>query len=165
MKIMKTSLPADSLLWQQLPAIHYKDAYTGPLPHPTNLLAITQAFVFSAPRWVEHLLHFRDAIVKWFGLKTDKQGTARLTLTPGEQAGIFTVITKNDHELIMGTDDKHLDFRVSLYLRQHALVCSTIVYFNNRWGRFYFFFVKPFHRLIVPVMVKSALMHLKASEN
>ncbi|HEY9262890.1 DUF2867 domain-containing protein [Chitinophaga sp.] len=72
-----------------------------------------------------------------------------------------------EKELILGENDKHLDFRVSLYLQQQPaaqqLLCTTTVHYNNRWGKRYFFFVKPFHRLIVPVNIKSTIHQLRTA--
>lgn len=113
-------------------------------------------------------MHIRDGIVRRMGLKTTshRKFKPQLAFVPGEKAGIFNILDKNDRELILGEDDKHLNFRVSLYLQPpesapQQLVCTTTVHYNNAWGRLYFFFVKPFHRLIVPAILKNTVYQLR----
>ncbi len=66
-----------------------------------------------------------------------------------------------DDELLLGGDDQHLDFRFSLLLRQgeasQDVFATTTVHFHNLWGRLYFFFVAPFHRQVIPAMLRHAL--------
>jgi hypothetical protein len=38
---------------------------------------------------------------------------------------------------------------------------TTLVHFNNRWGRAYFFCIKPFHRLIVAGMMSRTARLLR----
>ena len=62
----------------------------------------------------------------------------------------------------MGLDDRHLDFRVSLRLLRSddaagVLQLTTTVTFHGRLGRLYFALVRPFHRRIVPAMLRSAV--------
>jgi hypothetical protein len=61
-----------------------------------------------------------------------------------------------------------LNFRVSLFLKQQApgtnykeLTVSTAVEFNNWFGRLYFLPVPPFHKLIVPAMLKGIVKELE----
>jgi len=165
---MMPKVPQDSLLHRQTAAVDYLDCFAANIPanHPVSITATALAFATGAPGWIRKLLKLRDSIVGRFGLKTAKKLTtaSSLTLSPGDQLGIFKVLDKNDKELILGENDKHLDFRVSLYLQQQPaqqqLLCTTTVHYNNRWGRIYFFFVKPFHRLIVPAIIKSTLGQL-----
>ena len=64
---------------------------------------------------------------------------------------------------IMRMDDSHLLFYVSVFIcpeeggRQTTEV-STWVKYHNRIGRVYFFFIKPFHRVIVPLVSKRVLI-------
>ena len=75
---------------------------------------------------------------------------------------------KTDNEVILGEDDKHLDFRVSLLLdklasktEQKNLTITTTVKFNNSFGRLYFLPVRAFHKLIVPTMLKGIIKQLE----
>lgn len=63
--------------------------------------------------------------------------------------------------LVMGEDDRHLDFRVVLDVAgeaaARAVTVATVVRYRNAFGRAYFALVRPFHRLVVPAMVRSGL--------
>ncbi|HNP79162.1 MAG TPA: DUF2867 domain-containing protein, partial [Cyclobacteriaceae bacterium] len=84
--------------------------------------------------------------------------------------GLFRVYDKNDFEVILGEDDKHLDFRVSLLLVPDSknpgikkLLITTLVRFNNVWGKVYFLPVRPFHKLIVPSMLNNMISQLTSN--
>ena len=167
----KPNLPADSLLYRQTAVVHYQDCFAANIPadHPVSITQTGLAFSTGAPKWIRKLLKLRDRLVGRFGLKIAKKSTPALpeTINCGDQLGIFKVLDKNDKEVILGENDKHLNFRVSLYLQQQPaqqqLLCTTTVHYNNRWGRIYFFFVKPFHRIIVPAMIKSTICQLRTA--
>jgi hypothetical protein len=90
--------------------------------------------------------------VKPFGLKT---GSAT-----------FPLIAQNEKERIMGLADRHLTFRVSILtdLEKSYVYVTTVVHYNNRWGKVYFLFVKPFHKIILYAMMKRLLKQLNISD-
>src|SRR5262249_55055917 len=56
--------------------------------------------------------------------------------------GYFPVLSKSAVEMVMGGDDRHLDFRVAVLVRTDAqggrkLVVVTVVHCHNRLGRTY----------------------------
>ena len=66
-------------------------------------------------------------------------------------------------EIVLGEDDKHLDFRLSLLCSpasaqspQRRLILSTAVHCHNRLGRFYITLIAPFHRRIVRACLRQA---------
>jgi len=131
---------------------------------------IGRAFFKSAPKWSEDLFEFRNRVVSVFGLKTSGNTNNRKELVdnfnfePNEKLGLFKVFDKTENEIILGEDDKHLNFRISLLKEsihdatdKKMLTISTIVKFNNWSGRLYFLPVKPFHRLIVPKMLTGII--------
>lgn len=130
---------------------------------------IGKAFFSCGPKWVEKLFHLRNIIVSKFGLKTSgniidrQQQVESFQCEPGEQLGLFKVFNKTDNEVIIGEDDKHLNFRVSLLLDKSnkLLIISTTVEFNNWLGRLYFLPVRPFHQMIVPTMLKEIIKKLE----
>lgn len=78
------------------------------------------------------------------------------------------MFSQTQNEVILGEDDKHLNFRVSLFLERQPnettnknLTVSTTVEFNNWLGRLYFLSVRPFHKLIVPAMLKGIIKELE----
>ncbi len=77
-------------------------------------------------------------------------------------------MSKTNSEVILGENDKHLNFRVSLLQEQiqnrsdtKLLTISTTVEFNNWFGRLYFLPVRPFHKLIVPTIMKEMIKNLE----
>jgi len=165
MKITKISIPADSLIHGTLNQIHYADCYSVDFHHERAITVeeIARAFFKSIPGWVHFLLDLRNWVVKWFGLKGEnaREVLARLendAIEPGKPFGIFKVIEKNANEILMGEEDKHLDFRVSIRLNtkggnEYTASVATVVQFNHFSGRLYFLSIKPFHKLIVRRMM------------
>ena len=112
----------------------------------------------------------RDRIVSVFGLRTSERAapdTSTEPLRPGEAVSIFKVLARSDDEIMFGGDDKHLDFRASLLVQRDAArssaVLSTVVRYNNWLGRFYFFFVRPFHRVIIASLLRNLRRQLESS--
>jgi hypothetical protein len=61
-------------------------------------------------------------------------------LEPGEKIGVFRVYTVSDAEVILGEDDRHLDFRISVHLKEvqgmKDVTISTVVHYNNTLGKY-----------------------------
>lgn len=117
--------------------------------------------VFKTSQWSDMLMSLRDGIVRAFGLKTSDRGMDHEAehYPVGSIAMAFDVIDRNENEIVMGANDKHLNFRVSVLkdsTTSHIYV-TTIVHFNNWFGRLYFLPVKPFHRIIVKSSIKRLL--------
>jgi hypothetical protein len=178
--ILKTALPSGSFLERALPRVDYADAYRGEIraAGPLGIGELFPAFVRATPAWISFLMRLRNRLVGGFGLKTgtarDSRNRGSSRLEKGESRGLFEVLGKSDRELMAGKDDKHLDFRVSALLEPlrvtgpvpgsapyaYSLTVSTIVMFRNRPGKIYFALVKPFHKLIVPAMLRSLIRDL-----
>ncbi len=177
MKIIKTKLPENSILNSNHKKYDYIDSFQGILLDCENKfkpLDIGKAFFTSGPKWVVKLFNLRNKIVSVFGLKTSgnvvdrQQQLDNFKCEPGEQLGLFKVFIKTDNEVIIGEDDKHLNFRVSLFLDNSKtdksikdLTISTTVEFNNWFGRLYFLPVRPFHKFIVPTILKGIIKELE----
>ena len=167
-QIFKTEIPHESVVKQSLTRIDYEDAFGFYITNPNiQLNDVARAFFTTAPKWIEQLMQFRDAVVKMVGLKSmgendKKPDFTNATFLPGESFGLFQVLEHHPKEIIMGTDDKHLNFRISIYLPEvfddkgrKKVVVATIVEMHNTFGRFYIRLIIPFHRLIVPAMLKN----------
>lgn len=117
--------------------------------------------VFQSPRWVDALMAIRNAIVGIFNLKTGGKEPKKNHYEVGDKTDIFTISARNGNEIVMAEEDKHLNFRTSVLVVQHGDDCeaylTTIVHYNNFFGRFYFFFVKPFHQQIMKVCMRNLL--------
>lgn len=103
------------------------------------------------PGWVDVLMKLRNRIVGVFGLKTDRN-------TPKPET-FFPVIENREDEIVMGEDDKHLNFRASILKdsSEESISLITVVHYNNVWGKVYFFPVKPFHKIIMQALLKQYL--------
>jgi len=164
---MKSNLPESSLL-KNIPH-DYADGYSAALAtHDLTIEQVAKSFFTSDPAWVAWLFALRNSVVSLLGLKTSGSGEREAILQNfkcevGERIGLFKVFAKNENEIILGEDDRHLDFRVSLFLDKpnNMLTVSTIVNIHNWLGRLYFLPVKPFHKLIVPTMVKGMVGKLQ----
>jgi len=117
----------------------------------------------SIPKWFKFLLNFRNVIASIFGLKTGKiwnvyENLGKLNLKRDQSIENFFIILKVKNHLIAELKDKHLDFRFSILISQEEaktkMSLTTIVKINNIFGKVYFFLIKPFHRLVIPNILK-----------
>lgn len=94
------------------------------------------------------------------GLKTDTKAEASLPYYPiGSKAVLFRVTDRNESEIVMDEDDKHLNFKTSVMVERingfTQVWLTTIVHFNNTLGRLYFWPVKPFHKALIKSRLKK----------
>jgi hypothetical protein len=159
-------LASNQLLEKALGRADYVDAFQIVVPEkaPHQIDDLVRSVFHSAPQWVMWLLRLRNTIVRPFGLKTtfDEDLYSSVgELGPGSHVAFFEVYHRTDEQVLMGQDDRHLNFRVVVELSQEAgervLKVTTAVHFNNWLGRLYFVPVRPFHKLIVPAMMGHGL--------
>jgi hypothetical protein len=110
------------------------------------------------PRWVDGLMLVRDLVVRPFRLKTG----AEIASAPEARIGIFPLIGRSPGAVVLGLDDRHLDFRIlvevkDLGMGRQEIAASTIVKTHNLLGRIYLATIMPFHKIIVPAMLAQVL--------
>ena len=114
--------------------------------------------------WVGQLMRMRDAIVGRLGIKTAQQLQNAPDAAVGGRIYMFKIYAKTAHEVVLGEDDSHLDFRLSV-LHEPAttaagstprLIVSTVVHCHNRLGRAYIALIAPFHRAVVQSALRRA---------
>ena len=147
--------PESTQIYSDMDRVDYFDSYMIVKNTPGSVSEITQKLLKS-PGWVNALGKLRDILVKPFGLKTEND-------IKTEQAGnhefdFAPVIYRSNEEIVMGMNDKHLYFRLSV-LRiakngSSQVFLTTVVRFNNLGGRIYFAFIRLFHGLIVRTMLR-----------
>ena len=93
------------------------------------------------PEWAVILLGIRRIVTTPFGLMNDVPEA-------DDKIGAFPVETENEHELIAGFDDKHLNFRISVLSLDGKVYLATWVRPHNLAGRAYLSMIMPFHILI-----------------
>ena len=112
-----------------------------------------------SPAWIEALLTLRNVLVAPFGLKT----SGKSENPPRETIGLFPILTQTPDRLVAGFNDKHLDFRVVVDVAApgadseagQQVTATTLVKTHNVFGRIYLAIILPFHRLIVPAMLRK----------
>lgn len=136
--VTRDRLPKDSDIWRLYRDGDFIDCYavTSPLsPKDAALRGL------ALPRWAAALLKLRNALVRPLGLKTEAD--------PGlPSVGLFPIRKDDPQEFVLGLDDRHLDFRITVFREGARLYLSTWVHPHNLWGRAYLALVMPAHKLI-----------------
>ena len=159
MHVTQIDIPKKSLINNHLPAIHYSDCFTGEFRANQDIQVETVAryFLNYNPTWLTWLMTLRNWLVKPFGLQTGDDSSPVLAITKGEKASFFDVLEVSDEEILLYANDKHLSACFLVILsglhHQYEITFSTTVHYHNNLGRIYFFFVKPFHILIIKAML------------
>ena len=152
------SLPAESAISAAYPSTNLADAFAIGLPTGASTdPEVLARFIFAhQARWIGGLIKIRDALVAGFGLKTARQLASLNPESGTRRLSIFRIYSKSSTEVVLGEDDKHLDFRLSVLCSGRQLTLSTVVHCHNLLGRLYIFFIAPFHRLVVQSSLRSA---------
>ncbi|AFL54086.1 hypothetical protein ABIE78_006284 [Sinorhizobium fredii] len=106
----------------------------------------------SAPRWIRSLLALRNRVVAPLGLKAGApSGDVSLV-------GAFPILSGSDREMVLGLDDRHLDFRIVVEVHDgpadsQVIGVTTLVRRRNLFGYFYLAAITPFHKAIVPALL------------
>lgn len=159
------SLPAESAIAKAYASMNLADAYSIELPAGASTdpeLLARFIFAHQAP-WIGRLMKVRDMLVAGFGLKTASHLASLDVESVAGRLSIFKIYSTSPTEVVLGEDDKHLDFRLSILCSgqsspgaKRQLILSTVVHCHNRLGRLYIFLIAPFHRLVVQSSLRSA---------
>lgn len=144
----------------------FTDSYRAPLQSPK--LSVTDLFaaVFGHhPRWVKALLMLRNRLAARAGLAVASDAAIRNferrpRYAVGDTIGPWPIYHLSDTELIAGRDNSHLDFRVSvlkLATPTPTLAVSTVCTVHNVYGKAYLFFIVPFHRWGMRLLMRRAV--------
>ncbi len=156
-KIFKLKkLPVGTSITKSLSNVDYHDSYMIMVEHDESIERISEK-ILSLPRWVIVALRIRYyLLVKPFGLNTGKfndvEKDSKSNFVP------VPMIDKNENEIVMGADDKHLYYRISVMKKKveeiTEIYLSTIVKFHNIFGKLYFVPVGIGHKLVVRSILK-----------
>lgn len=137
-QVRAVPVPSTPLLARALPRVDWSDAYALPVPDGSSVDAQGWAdLIFhSPPRWIRMLFVVREALVGVVGV---------------ERGGphVFETVSWRPGEVLLGTDQEHLGFRVSVLVEPDRVVVSTVVQVHNRRGRAYTTLVRRAHPLVV----------------
>lgn len=150
------ALASDASVRQFLPGAQFADTFRIETDSATlNAREAAERMFNRQPQWIAALMRLRNAIVAPFGLKTPSHTR---TIAPNS-IGIFPVISETPDRVVAGIDDKHLDFRVIVDVSGTApdrqVTATTLVKTHNLLGRVYLMTIMPFHRIIVPAMLRQ----------
>jgi Protein of unknown function (DUF2867) len=151
-RAVEPDVDADALL----AGAQYIDAYSIAVNDATlDARHAAEKLMARGPRWIEALLNLRNHLVAPFGLKTPGP-----TLTGATGIiGIFPIISETPHRIVVGFNDKHLDFRVVVDVgaeaRGRRVTATTLVLTHNLPGRVYLAIILPFHRIIARTMMRQ----------
>jgi hypothetical protein len=118
------------------------------------------------PWWVKALLTFRNRIAGYCGLAVPVHAqiwhpTRQPAYKVGDIIGPWPIFLASDEELIVGRDNGHLDFRLSIMKLPAecgpAIAVSTICNTHNLYGRVYLRIIAPFHKAGVKMLLSRAL--------
>ena len=163
--ISKVNLPAGSQLQNYLEKTDFEDSYAFRSQSPGESMEDVYMKIYNtSPLWVEYAMRLRNVLVAPFGLKTEIDKKQTPGIKEGEKAGIFRIYRVMENEIIAGEDDKHLNFRVSVHRTAGewpVITVSTIVQYNNAFGRMYMTLISPFHKMVVKSILSSSVKRFR----
>ena len=155
-------IPSDSVLAPLYVGADLLDAFSIHLPAGANddLEVLVRAGFERPAGWIRALTRVRDAMMATVGVKSSR-AIGAAAAARGPVIGYFPLLSKSAGELVVGEDDRHLDFRVAVLVRTDAqggreLVVVTVVHCHNRLGRTYLAVIAPFHRAIARASLEQA---------
>ena len=155
--------PAECAVASRYPGADLVDAFavTLPGPGPHDLSRLAQEALSNPAPWITAAVALGDAAVRLFGVETSGAMRARLKADGRDRIDFFPVLSRSEREIVLGEDDRHLDFRLSLLLSQRPdgredLVATTVVRCRNRLGHAYLAAIMPGHILVVRSALRRA---------
>lgn len=140
-------VPVDSdVLDVHLPGWDYADGFEITTDGAGPDSAMTALRCLLGPGRGHVVLQARDHLVGAVGLKP--------AVTGGDV--LFPVLAHTPRLAVAGLDDSHLDFRILVSVDARHVRCVTAVRRHNALGRAYFVVVRPFHRRLVPYLLRRA---------
>jgi hypothetical protein len=174
-KILSSVLPSKSKLARLVPVYDFVECFYA----QKNITGeVTAEFVFKSilndpPLFVMVILKIRDFFFRIVGLKTsDITNPIKFVDLPIQRerplVSDMDMSYNSLREVIWGIKDKHLNFAISVYVTntevQNQNNCevyvSTILKYNNTWGRIYFAALKPIHSFVIRLMMKKMMQSL-----
>ncbi len=156
-------LPEDSVLQPYVDAKDFMDSYAVDIAprkdlQQCDIRELAEQFGNIELDWAIKLLKLRNILMNPLKLKTTddlaaQQAHKKVTEKQvGDRVAFFRIFDILDDEIILGEDDWHQDFRVSLYRTRDAnprVIMTTVCKRHNAFGHAYLAAILPFHKLIV----------------
>lgn len=167
--VCPTAIPSQSLLDAKLVgSAYFWDSYKIPLGDKSMSMPTIFFGIFGhSPLWLKAMLLLRNRTAALFGLDVPD---ASLILRPeqkdhyavGETIGPWPIFELQENELIVGRNNSHLDFRLSILKAPsehgHHVTVSTICNVHNIYGKLYLGVIAPFHKSGVKRLLANAAL-------
>lgn len=176
-------VPDGSLLDRQLDGkiIDHRDSFAvdiagvnlGDRSAEDLLDSILEGFIANPPRFVGRLMALRNAMVMPLGLRRSSLGCPVSSLIGGSTGTLFrgkypvldqrVDVDGARAEVVLGADDKHVEFRTCVAVIKHdpqqaEIRLENAVHCRNRFGHFYMAAIRGVHqRAIAPAMLRDAI--------
>ena len=140
----------------KLNRIDYSDLYTVNFTSKNSISKedFLKSLFSSMPKWAKK------------AMKIDKQialaaGGNNANITPGGKFLFFDIISVGEYEIILGGNENVMSYRLAIAFinnidDKYIGVVSTKVLLKNFSGKIYFFFVKPFHKMLMKKICAGA---------
>lgn len=165
-------LPDQSFLFNTLRRCHYMDSFQEVLLDPSDTVQITdavQAFFAAVPGGLPSMAGPRKNNTDSMFSACSNTGIQREARVPHDNsldklnALPLRLFSQTTNEIVVGMDTRHLNIRISFFLEpqrnfpnRKVFTITTMVQFNNGWGRLFFFPLRLLHTLAFPVLLKNA---------
>ena len=137
-KVIVSFLPNSSNANSFISKIDFADSYKIELLKDEEIKEIYLKLLSNNSTLIKSLMSFRNKIMSLFGFKTEiKHSNNVKDIQVGNKVGFFTIYYVDEYEIIAGEKDKHLDFCVSFYKNDTILTVTTLVQYNNFFGKIY----------------------------
>jgi hypothetical protein len=168
MNVVECDVPSGGMLSRELiERAYFRDSYRVPLSRSElGIVDIFFAIFAHHPLWMKLLLIVRNKIASLAGLDAPSASEIfhveiKDRYVVDEKIGFWPIFSLSENEVIAGRNNKHMDFRLSVLKMpdgdRTSVVVSTICTVHNLAGKFYLFFVIPFHRYGVRKLMANAL--------
>jgi len=166
------TLPVASLLNAYRAPRDFLDCYSVSLKGRADLqesdMRVLANHILNADiRWMRALLTMRDRLTGLLGMKATDELALEQSHLPlnqrevGDRLEFFKIYMVADNEIILGEDDWHQDFRLSVFRKTGStprVYASTCCKRHNLAGHAYLALILPFHKLIARSVLNRAVV-------
>jgi Protein of unknown function (DUF2867) len=168
MNIVECDVPSGSMLGREMiECAYFRDSYRAPLSRrELGIVGIFLGIFAHHPPWMKLLLIVRNKGASLAGLDAPTASEIlhveiKDRYAVGEKIGVWPIFSLSEDEVVIGRNNKHLDFRLSVLKvpdgDNASVVVSTICTVHNLSGKLYLFLVVPFHKYGVRKLLANAL--------
>jgi len=158
---MSVRPPPANAISSWYPHADLADSFSIPLSQDTSrdIRVLAVRMLAKQPAFVRMLMSVRDTVMAKAGVATSTDIGRRVD--GKDRIGVFPIFSSSPSEIVLGFDDRHLDFRSSIAIVRSAsgdvLVATTVVRCHNLLGRLYLLAIRPFHVAIVRAGLRRAV--------